>query len=72
MQRATLTILYRVKLPKSFLAVNLSESHSFHKKEDVDVVEGQVLGEAVVGDVPGVNGDQREEQKEEQAFEGSE
>lgn len=26
----------RVKLPKSFLAVNLSESHTFHKKEDVD------------------------------------
>ncbi|CAG8979147.1 hypothetical protein HYALB_00000281 [Hymenoscyphus albidus] len=25
---------HQVKLPKSFLAVNLSESHSFHKKED--------------------------------------
>lgn len=25
--------VYRVKLPKSFLAVNLSESHTFHKKE---------------------------------------
>lgn len=24
----------RVKLPKSFLAVNLSETHSFHKKEE--------------------------------------
>lgn len=24
----------RVKLPKSFLAVNLSESHTFHKKEE--------------------------------------
>lgn len=24
----------RVKLPKSFLAVNLSENHSFHKKEN--------------------------------------
>lgn len=23
-------------MPKSFLAVNLSESHTFHKKEDVD------------------------------------
>jgi inositol hexakisphosphate/diphosphoinositol-pentakisphosphate kinase len=26
--------LIRVKLPKSFLAVNLSESHTFHKKEE--------------------------------------
>jgi inositol-hexakisphosphate/diphosphoinositol-pentakisphosphate 1-kinase len=26
----------RVKLPKSFLAVNLSESHTFHKKEELD------------------------------------
>jgi len=25
-----------VKLPKSFLAVNLSESHTFHKKEELD------------------------------------
>lgn len=24
----------RVKLPKSFLAVNLSETHTFHKKEE--------------------------------------
>src|SRR5689334_3670693 len=29
----------RVKLPKSFLAVNLSESHSFHKKEDFEEVK---------------------------------
>jgi hypothetical protein len=27
-------IVTRVKLPKSFLAVNLSESHTFHKKSD--------------------------------------
>ncbi|OWP02518.1 hypothetical protein B2J93_2726 [Marssonina coronariae] len=27
---------HQVKLPKSFLAVNLSESHTFHKKEDQD------------------------------------
>jgi inositol hexakisphosphate/diphosphoinositol-pentakisphosphate kinase len=27
-------LIFRVKLPKSFLAVNLSETHSFHKKED--------------------------------------
>ena len=26
--------LYRVKLPKSFLSVNLSETHTFHKKEE--------------------------------------
>lgn len=26
----------RVKLPKSFLAVNLSDSHTFHKKEDYE------------------------------------
>jgi len=25
-----------VKLPKSFLAVNLSETHTFHKKEELD------------------------------------
>jgi hypothetical protein len=29
-------IMQRVKLPKSFLAVNLSESHTFHKKVDAD------------------------------------
>ncbi|KAE8441965.1 hypothetical protein EG329_004132 [Mollisiaceae sp. DMI_Dod_QoI] len=27
---------HQVKLPKSFLAVNLSESHAFHKKDDTD------------------------------------
>jgi inositol hexakisphosphate/diphosphoinositol-pentakisphosphate kinase len=27
--------LSRVKLPKSFLAVNLAESHTFHKKEEL-------------------------------------
>jgi inositol hexakisphosphate/diphosphoinositol-pentakisphosphate kinase len=27
-------VVIRVKLPKSFLAVNLSETHTFHKKED--------------------------------------
>jgi inositol hexakisphosphate/diphosphoinositol-pentakisphosphate kinase len=27
--------MHRVKLPKSFLAVNLSESHTFHKKEEL-------------------------------------
>lgn len=26
-----------MKLPKSFLAVNLSESHTFHKKEELEV-----------------------------------
>jgi inositol hexakisphosphate/diphosphoinositol-pentakisphosphate kinase len=26
----------RVKLPKSFLAINLSETHTFHKKESQD------------------------------------
>ena len=30
---------YRVKLPKSFLAVNLSESHTFHKKEDSGIID---------------------------------
>jgi inositol hexakisphosphate/diphosphoinositol-pentakisphosphate kinase len=29
-----------VKLPKSFLAVNLSESHTFHKKEELEVEGG--------------------------------
>ena len=29
-------MIFRVKLPKSFLAVNLSESHTFHKKEEVE------------------------------------
>ncbi|RDL31352.1 Uncharacterized protein BP5553_09561 [Venustampulla echinocandica] len=27
---------HQVKLPKSFLAVNLSESHTFHKKDELD------------------------------------
>ena len=29
-------IVNRVKLPKSFLAINLSESHTFHRKESQD------------------------------------
>lgn len=34
----------RVKLPKSFLAVNLSENHTFHKKDDPsnDALENQL------------------------------
>ena len=39
----------RVKLPKSFLAVNLSESHTFHKKEETE--ENQVGNEQDM-DVP--------------------
>ncbi|EDN93522.1 hypothetical protein SS1G_09389 [Sclerotinia sclerotiorum 1980 UF-70] len=31
---------HQVKLPKSFLAVNLSESHTFHKKEELEHAEG--------------------------------
>lgn len=33
-------IMNRVKLPKSFLAVNLSESHTFHKKEELEHAQG--------------------------------
>lgn len=38
---------HQVKLPKSFLAVNLSESHTFHRKDDsVDVATiAEMLGE---------------------------
>lgn len=38
--------MYRVKLPKSFLAVNLSETHTFHKKEEQETedVQGLALG----------------------------
>ncbi|QSZ32132.1 hypothetical protein DSL72_001701 [Monilinia vaccinii-corymbosi] len=31
---------HQVKLPKSFLAVNLAESHTFHKKEELEHVQG--------------------------------
>ncbi|KAA8570234.1 hypothetical protein EYC84_002548 [Monilinia fructicola] len=31
---------HQVKLPKSFLAVNLSESHTFHKKEELEHAQG--------------------------------
>jgi inositol hexakisphosphate/diphosphoinositol-pentakisphosphate kinase len=34
MGRARKLTIHRVKLPKSFLAVNLSETHTFHKKEE--------------------------------------
>jgi len=48
-------LLFRVKLPKSFLAVNLSESHTFHKKEtsetgDSSVDEMKKSGESVEKD----------------------
>ncbi|KAM3084443.1 inositol hexakisphosphate and diphosphoinositol-pentakisphosphate kinase [Clarireedia jacksonii] len=32
---------HQVKLPKSFLAVNLSESHTFHKKDDLEQTGGE-------------------------------
>ena len=35
-------LVFRVKLPKSFLAVNLSELHTFHKKETSEVGESSV------------------------------
>jgi inositol hexakisphosphate/diphosphoinositol-pentakisphosphate kinase len=35
----------RVNLPKSFLAVNLAESHTFHKKEAAEAVDLGVLAE---------------------------
>lgn len=35
-----LITIHRVKLPKSFLAVNLSESHTFHKKEESENAQG--------------------------------
>jgi hypothetical protein len=41
---ATTDNVNRVKLPKSFLAVNLSESHTFHKKDDTE--ERTILDEA--------------------------
>ncbi|KAI9640488.1 inositol hexakisphosphate and diphosphoinositol-pentakisphosphate kinase [Ciborinia camelliae] len=47
---------HQVKLPKSFLAVNLSESHTFHKKEELEHAEGdatmaEVLNsESLIGD----------------------
>jgi hypothetical protein len=48
-------LLFRVKLPKSFLAVNLSESHTFHKREtseagDSSVDEMKKSGELVEKD----------------------
>lgn len=36
MTKSSVLTSYRVKLPKSFLAVNLSESHTFHKKDDTE------------------------------------
>jgi inositol hexakisphosphate/diphosphoinositol-pentakisphosphate kinase len=41
---ATADDVNRVKLPKSFLAVNLSESHTFHKKDGTE--EKTTLDEA--------------------------
>lgn len=35
-------LVFRVKLPKSFLAVNLSELHTFLKKETSEVGESSV------------------------------
>jgi len=45
---------HQVKLPKSFLAVNLSESHTFHKKDDAE--EKTALDEATpIAEVIGEN-----------------
>jgi inositol hexakisphosphate/diphosphoinositol-pentakisphosphate kinase len=35
-----------VKLPKSFLAVNLSETHTFHKKEELEEDSKEVTTKA--------------------------
>ncbi|KAL3419857.1 histidine acid phosphatase [Phlyctema vagabunda] len=45
---------HQVKLPKSFLAVNLSESHTFHKKEDLEDVKE---GELSIADLSSIKGD---------------
>ncbi len=42
---------HQVKLPKSFLAVNLSESHAFHKKEEGEVeAMGRIDEKVSLGD----------------------
>jgi hypothetical protein len=38
----TNTLIFRVKLPKSFLAVNLSESHTFRRKGSSDAGDSSV------------------------------
>lgn len=53
----------RVKLPKSFLAVNLAESHTFHKKElDGDSTIAEALGSENQAD--GGNGDEHGEKND--------
>jgi hypothetical protein len=35
-----------VKLPKSFLAINLSETHTFHRRDSEDGTSNEQLGNA--------------------------
>ena len=41
----------RVKLPKSFLAVNLSESHTFHKKEETNESNKSTQDKATIAEM---------------------
>jgi hypothetical protein len=45
----------RVKLPKSFLAVNLSESHTFHKKAELVEAKKGEEGESTIAEMMGEN-----------------
>lgn len=49
-------------MPKSFLAVNLSENHTFHKKEEAIKVEGQVVETATIAEM---KGEQQQQQQPE-------
>lgn len=50
-----------MKLPKSFLAVNLSESHTFHKKEDSIVGDTSIDEMKATGEIT----DDKEEEAQE-------
>jgi hypothetical protein len=54
--------IFRVKLPKSFLAVNLSESHTFHKKESPDADDSPVNEKKKSGELVDKNNEQKQQE----------
>ena len=50
----------RVKLPKSFLAVNLAESHTFHKKELDNAEDDSTIAEVLSSENQAADGNENE------------
>jgi len=68
-ERADIRV-FRVKLPKSFLTVNLSESHTFHKNETSEAGESSVDEMKNSGELVEKNNEQGEQDEAGNDFAG--